>query len=395
MHIKRFEAPTLLEAVRRVKEELGPEALVLSTRRVRRDAGVFGWFGRSLVEVVAAVDREARRRDPSSPPLAEPDPSWKGLSLTKSLVDPLEGEIRALRRSLEARGRDPEQEAMRRAIAELRRSVADLGRRMPDPGPSLDGVGARLLAAGLAPRHAEALAEAAARRLREEQGKEAQGSGWDRVPDVLAERLEPRLVPLRPDGAGGPQLFVGATGVGKTTTLAKVAARGDASRPPALFTTDTWRVGADEQLRAFAGRLGVPFEVAASPEDLGRRLERLRDRPVLVDTAGRGRGDPGALPDLRRFREALGRGGHVHLVVSATTKADDLCAQLERFAPLRPDSLIVAKVDESEALANIANLVLDERTPPLRWLGTGQRVPEDLAVPDPSDLAARMLGAGA
>src|SRR5690606_8665441 len=158
MHIKRYVAATLEEAVAQVKAELGPDALVLSTRRVRRDGGLFGWLGRPMVELVAAVDRE-RRPDARPAAPVEPHPSWQPLALTQALLDPLEAELRALRADLErqraAQGIPP---ALAAELAELRQTVEALaarGERLRDP------LARRLAAAGFAPRHARALAEAA------------------------------------------------------------------------------------------------------------------------------------------------------------------------------------------------------------------------------------------
>src|SRR5690606_1288190 len=157
MHVKRYLAPSLEQAIAAVKAELGPDALVLSTRRVRRDRGVFGWLGRAQVEVVAAAER-ARRRDAAPP--AEPDPSWRPLALTQALLDPLEAELRALRGERAARRAAPGGgDALARELAALREALEGGGRAGAPPDPLC----ARLEAAGLAPRHARALAASAAR----------------------------------------------------------------------------------------------------------------------------------------------------------------------------------------------------------------------------------------
>jgi flagellar biosynthesis protein FlhF len=218
------------------------------------------------------------------------------------------------------------------------------------------------------------------------------GSPRDDLAGALARRLDPVLLPPRDDDRAPVTIFVGPTGVGKTTTLAKLAAReqhrvGDVS----LVTTDGFRIGAEDQLRTYAGLLAVPFGVARSADELAQQVGAWRGRRVLVDTAGRSRREDGPLADLCRLRERLGVRARVHLVLSATTKDADLRAELQRYAPLRPDSLIVTKLDESDGLANVANLLLDPGAPPLAWLGTGQRVPEDLAAPEPRALAEQML----
>jgi flagellar biosynthesis protein FlhF len=185
-------------------------------------------------------------------------------------------------------------------------------------------------------------------------------------------------------------MLVGPAGAGKTTTLAKVAAR-HAPEQLALISTDGHRVGAEAPLRHFAQGLEIPFEVALSPEGLAASVNRFRSRHLLVDTAGRSRSDAEAAGELGRLRDALGERARIQVVVSATTKESDLRAQIAHFRPLQPEALVVTKTDESTDLTNVLNLLLDEETPPLAWLGNGQRVPEDLLVPDPLKLAQRAL----
>lgn len=386
MHIKRFEAASMAEALREVRECFGPDAIVLSTRNVRGDRGLFGRFGRPIVEVTAAVDRDVVRGDPAEPRVGA-DHSWRGLQLTRALIEPLEHEMRALRgavRRLEVeRGGPP---SIAAEIAELRRVAAELG-RAPRRGAAEPGSVRLLTEAGLAPRHARALAADLA--------GAAPGEGDDLATLItaLALRLDARLAPPREDD--DPVLMlVGPTGVGKTSTLAKVAARSPAG-PPALVTTDVHRFGGETALRRFARELDVPFEVAVSAPDLSASLGRLGRRPVMVDTAGHSRAESDAVADLLQLREALGSRARVHLVLSATTKEADLRAEIDRYRPLAPEAVVVTKTDESGDLANVVNVLLDESSLPLAWIGIGQRVPEDLEVPDPERLAERVMGAAA
>jgi flagellar biosynthesis protein FlhF len=205
--------------------------------------------------------------------------------------------------------------------------------------------------------------------------------------------LDARIEPPREEEVSPVSIFVGPTGVGKTTTLAKLAARErDSEDGVALVTTDTLRIGAEEHLRIFSDLLDVSFGVAGSPVELLERVRSAGRRRVFVDTAGRSCRDTSAISDLCRLREKLGRRVHVHLVLSATTKEADLLREVEGYRPVKPDSLIVTKIDESEDCGNIANLLLDGDSPPLRWMTAGQRVPEDLTVPDPRSLAESILG---
>jgi flagellar biosynthesis protein FlhF len=387
MHIKRFEAPTMLEAVRKVKEALGPDALVLSSRTLKKQKGVFGMMARSVVEVTAAVDREVRRSGGPEKGRVAPDSSWRELQLTRALVEPLETELREVRRLLEEQQhqRSGDDELIR-DLGDLRRTTSDLARRWL-PGskePFETRLVGQLLEGGLAARHAFLIGEDAER---------AGVSDKAALREILARQLDAQLDPPREEEMSPITIFVGPTGVGKTTTLAKIAARErDSKEGVALVTTDTQRIGAEDHLRTFSELLDVSFGVAGSSVELHDRVRGAGRRRVLVDTAGRSCRDASAIGELCRLREKIGRRVHVHLVLSATTKDVDLRREVDGYRPLAPDSLIITKMDESEDCGNVANLLLDGNGPPLRWLTAGQRVPEDLTVPDPRGLADRILG---
>ena len=403
MHVRRFEAASLAEALGQVREAFGPDALVLSTREVRRDGGWLGLFGRPVVEVTAAIDRDVRReaaaaaaaaarggppvpgpegRDGRAPGRVGPDPSWSDLRLSRALIEPLESEVSALRRRVEELG-GVGALPLAAEVAELRRVARELTRRRG--GGKKSAWTRRYLAAGFAPDHAESLGSDAAARAKAGAGES------EALVASLAARLDARLAPVREDDPP-LALYVGPTGAGKTTSLAKVAAR-ECAGPGALglVTTDAHRLGADAALRAHAHNLELPFDVAVSEEALSRVVKRGAARRWLIDTAGRSPSDAG-LAELRALRAALGEAGQVQLVLSATTKESDLQRALAWYRPLAPDALVVTKLDESGDLGNVANLILDGDAPPLAWIGDGQRVPQDLVLPEPRELACRLLG---
>lgn len=384
MQIKRFQAPTLIEAVQQVKAALGPDALVLSTRTLRKGDGWFGLAGRPVVEVTAALDREAaassRRSEAAS---VSPSASPAASDSTGALVD----EVRALRASVRAlRSAEAHGDETLRELAALRTLTAELARgQTPEGGGPLESrLAGRLLASGLAPNHAWRLGREAA--LRPDVGRAER----EALLATLRERFDDRMPPPRSDDGVEVELWVGPTGAGKTTTLAKLAARearegGDV----ALLTTDVHRVGAVEPLRGYAAAIGVPFAVAPGAEALAERIRERPARRVLVDTAGcsgEGLGELGAL------REAVGERARVGLVLAATADADQLRFERARYAALAPDALILTKLDECASWASAANLLLDEPGPPLQWTATGQRVPEDLTVPEPAVFAEALLG---
>ncbi len=392
MRIKRFKGSEMSEVLAQVKAELGPDALVLSTRKVRGDGGLFGRFGRPAIEVTAGIDRDpAPVEDTTGLPVGgEGLARRETLQASAGLLAPVEAEIARLRQEISRIARvASDQHDLRTELGELRALLADLRGWSGANGER---------ASGLEPGSMGGLAERHRADLRARRRSQGEGGLSEREANRLAllGLLEERLVPARPDDPARARLLVGAPGVGKTTTLAKMAARDEAREERvSLITTDSFRIGAEEQLRIYADLLQLPLDTALSAEDVRSALSRRGARRVYIDTPGRGTRDEAALGDLMSIREALGARGRVELVVEATTQEADLRAQLHRFAPLRPDALIVTKVDESRDLRGLLNVVLDPGTPPLQWVGMGQNVPEDLAVAEPELLCSWLEGEAA
>lgn len=290
----RFEAPSLTEALRQARAEVGPRAVVVD---VQRAPGA--WPSRVVLQVAAEPGREE------------------------------------LERRLAARG------FRRRRREWLLRGVDELA------GPS--------------GRAAHAL-----RRLERLLGRSA-------APGPL-----PRTLAL-----------VGPTGVGKTTTIAKLAGRArlEQRRRVGLVTLDLFRVAAVDQARAYADLLGAPLEVAGSSAELSRALDRLaRCDLVLVDTAGRSPTDAPRLAELAALLAAAPE-VEVWLTLSATTRLRELREAAARFAGCGPRGLVLTKLDETRAPGDAVELLA--RAPaPLRLVTDGQDVPEHIAAPDPARLAA-------
>lgn len=195
------------------------------------------------------------------------------------------------------------------------------------------------------------------------------------------------------EGAPAASVFIGPTGVGKTTTIAKLAARVvyRMRRRVELITLDTWRIAAAEQLKTFAEIIGVGCHVARSLEELDEMVSRMsRHAVLLVDTAGR---SPLDLSDGSEFCDYLRRRQDVRkfLVVPATTHPIDAEAALAHFAVYGADRLVITKLDET-ARPGAAVSVAASAGLPLAYLGYGQRVPEDMERATPLTFARNVVG---
>jgi flagellar biosynthesis protein FlhF len=187
--------------------------------------------------------------------------------------------------------------------------------------------------------------------------------------------------------------LIGPTGVGKTTTIAKLAAFSRLRRGQrvALITADTYRIAAVEQLRTYAEILDIPFKVALTPTDMASAIASCADADlILIDTAGRSPTDAARLDELNAFL-SVARPDKTHLVLAATSSAPVLRRIVERFAALSPNTCIISKLDESptigQAIAAARGAAL-----PISFVTMGQEVPEHLEVARPETLARRMLG---
>ncbi|MBR1553654.1 MAG: flagellar biosynthesis protein FlhF [Schwartzia sp.] len=193
---------------------------------------------------------------------------------------------------------------------------------------------------------------------------------------------------------GRPKIvaLIGTTGVGKTTTIAKIAAKYVLERgvSVALITADTYRISAVDQLRTYSDIIGLPLEIVYSPAELKPALRKHRDKKlILIDTAGRSQNNEYQMDELKEFL-AVEPSIEKHLVLSATTKERDAEMILERFAACRPDRILMTKTDETDNVGFIVNLLFDRRLA-MSYLTTGQSVPDDIEPAKPEALARLML----
>ena len=209
----------------------------------------------------------------------------------------------------------------------------------------------------------------------------------------ISKLLEPAYVDK--DACDGTQclVFIGPPGVGKTTTLAKLATRFKLleSKNVALVTVYTYRYGAADQLKIYGSTIGVPVDVVMTPAELRQSVERHADKDyILIDTVGRSSKNTGQVLELKGFLESIAGNKQIYLVMSATTKDRDLLRIIKDFQIANYTGCIFTKLDETETLGSMLNIVLRTGVP-LRYCTDGQVIPDDIIEIKPRNLAEMIL----
>jgi flagellar biosynthesis protein FlhF len=387
MIVRSYSGRTMAEALAKVRGDLGENALIIETRTVR-EAGLLGRT--AGIEVVAARD-DAAVDQPAAPSRSERNAAiqaWRTPELS-----PLETQASGLARAqiatapaAPAAPRTAETPAIEDELAAIRRQLARLAAGHGTPVGHLGEDFAQHLEDVELPAEHIAELDAACHKAgaRLDPAKRAEFAAL-----LLAKGL-PHVAALEWSTCRR-LMVVGATGVGKTTTLAKLA--GDLvlnqHKRVALITIDTYRVGAHDQLKAYADLLDVPLEVATTPAQLGRLLERYAHFDhVLIDTAGRSPADTPRVHELKGFCRAA-PGISVMLAAAATSGRAEFAAVVERFSILPLEHVVVTKLDECVALGRLYGSLRRHRLP-LRFVTTGQEVPHDIR-PASAEFLARQV----
>jgi flagellar biosynthesis protein FlhF len=349
--LKSYFAKNVTAALERARLELGPEAMLVHSRTAPPETRHLGEC--EVVMALAPLGATAGASPGSGAGSASAPPAQEDFR-------PLAAEMQDIRRQME-----------RMAAAVGRSNVLIAARSLPHP--RMAQMFASLVESGVDPELAHDMLD----RLR------AAGAEAEMLEGALAAEIAGRVACDGQLGSEGqrPRIvaLVGPCGGGKTSTLVKLAVQyGLAARRPTQFlSVDTYRIAAADQLRSYAAILGVGFQALETPGALAQAIEEHRHKDlILIDTPGHGLNDLADAADLARFL-ASRSDIDTHLVLTASMKSADLSRVVDRFEVFRPQKLLFAKLDETEAFGPILNEAA--RTgKPLSFLSAGQRIPEDL-----------------
>jgi len=367
------------EALAEVKRQVGADAVILHTRTVQR-GGLWGIGSRPCVEVTVAEAQQfvAKAGDHARQQTTKRERRAHAAADTPASHRQTEDRIQT---AVPSNGPD---DAIRKEIAELRTMVCDLVRQtrraqnvhVPE---ELAEMYQRLMENEVAEEMAGDILQQVRARL-----PESAVATDETVQSAVQQCLEqwiPAIDGIEMNEHDGPTVvaLVGPTGVGKTTTVAKLAAEYALRRDKrvGLITVDTYRIAAVEQLRVYADIINVPLAVVLSPEEMPDALASMRQCDlVLIDTAGRGQWDEVKLRQLQLFLNEA-RPHEVHLVMSATTRPPVAERIVQAFAPLGVNRMIFTKIDEAVGLGIVLRC-LDKLDARLSYVTTGQDVPDNI-----------------
>ena len=372
MHIRTFRAANLQDALDQIRQSMGREASVLHTRQVRD--GWRGWLGRSYVEVTAGL-RDRREEEPPASMRRFEEPR---IASESSSADVGAGQGGGLGQGGAGTNHPPVLLAHRDALI-------------------AEGVAAEIADRWLS----SAAGFATATGVDVHDHFAATHAPWDDHLRAAVGREIRIASPIRTQpGDRRVVALVGPTGVGKTTTVAKLAAgfRLEARRRVGLLTIDTFRIAAVQQLQAYAEIMDLPMEVVENTDGMTAALDRLSDVDlVLIDTAGR---SPRSDARIDQLVDMLGRArpDETHLVVSATAGPHAIAGVLRGFAPVSPTATILTKIDETPWTAPALSALVGSPggesgrdAVPLSYVTHGQQVPDDISVADPAALTRRLM----
>lgn len=367
MQIKRFEAKNMTEALRKIKRELGPEAVILSAQDIRRENRLLGISRKIGVEVTAAIDEDYPGTPHNRKPAYKPERTEENRNVSAPITDPGATDQRFLHK-----------------INDIVRLKGKTGRIQKPIEPSERPAVER----HTDNEHASAGVQTTALHTHK-------NSGHNPIGRYLAKTgLSVGALTLDKT-ATNFIVLVGNAGVGKTTTIAKLAAQFQLVHKTSvgLLSLDRRRIGGMEQLKCYADSMRLPLEMPSSEKHLPQALARLKQcRIVLIDTAAVNPGDPNGLAHIKSHLKALGSTKTL-LVVSAESREEDLQDTARRYAALNPAGAIITKIDLTRSHTEIVNF-LCRQTLPVFYYSNGQRVPFDLTEATIERLAARFLQNG-
>ncbi len=405
MIIKKFQGKTEAEAVESAKKELGSNVVIMNVRNIKRK-GLLGFLKAQVVEVTVALEEEPEQLFTPRKEEQRPQSSFIDAAVQKAAMDVSASIESNMAKAAEAESSRPDSSAIEEKLDTLH-TLLEQQLQKPDEakGEELEEEKESEVERFMKLLYNTMLTNEVSEQNANQIIDEIEKINKPNMPFdyALANTYQKMILkfgkPMEITPAQkGPKIvfFIGPTGVGKTTTIAKIASKFsvESGQKVALLTADTYRIAAAEQLRTYANILEVPFRVIYSTEEVEAALRDFRDYDyILVDTAGHSHQNEAQKESMSSFIHSVDGMAEkeVFLVLSATTKYRDLLHIADAYSAMTDYKLIFTKLDETTTLGNLLNLKLHTGAS-LSYVTYGQNVPDDIEVFNPQKTVKQLLG---
>ena len=389
MLIKKFQAASEQEALQLAKQELGKDVIITHIKSVK-PKGIYKLFKKPLVEITAAVDEEKNYEKKNFQQIAEEikkNPyEFRTNRQEEEHSSAIEQKLDSLQSMLEKQMKEQASTSVEKEEPEEEEQTAAMA--------CVQMIYNQMVNNEVEEVYANKVISEIEQSLKPD-------SSVDNILSSIYQKLVLKLGEAKgielEEGKTKYVFFIGPTGVGKTTTIAKLASSLKLKRKAkvALFTADTYRIAAVDQLRSYATILNLPLRVIYSDTEMKEAMEEFKEYDiVLVDTAGRSHKNREQRDDIERLLLSVPEEKReVYLVLSATTKYKDLVKITEIYSDIVKYRLIFTKLDETGGIGNIFNIKMLTEAP-LAYTTFGQSVPDDISKVNPQTIAKQLLGGG-
>ena len=396
MIIKKYQAETEKDAILQAKEELGKDAIIMNIKTTA-PRGIYKLFRKTVVEVTAAIDdipsyEKAKpvkeNRFAGNPNILYDELEEKNVFRSNVSETALEQKLDSLQQMLEQQMREKRQEEKKAETEAEAEQENELGKNLA----CVQLIYNQLVDNEVEEQYANQIISEIESSIKKE-------CDMDQLLSNIYQKIVLKLGQTKTlelhDDRTKFVYFIGPTGVGKTTTIAKLASNLKMTRKAkiALVTADTYRIAAVEQLRIYANILDVPLKVIYDEKEMAQIKDEYRGYDVvLIDTAGRSHKSREQRDDIERLIEAIPEDDReIYLVLSATTKYKDLVRITEAYSKITDYRLIFTKLDETSSIGTIYNIRMLTGAP-LSYATFGQNVPDDISNINPQSIAKKLLG---